>query len=98
MQEIQVVIFYAFNKKMLNELTIPEVRIFQEEVLEYIRMNNPNLLKLLREKRKLEADIEKGMVEVVEAYVKDLIGRRKKEVPDQLDEHTEDLKAQPAEA
>src|SRR6185312_684974 len=78
-QEIQVVIFYAFNKKMLNDLTIPEVKIFQEEILEYTRKHNPNLLKLLREKRKLEPEIEKGMVETVEAYVKDLVGRRKKE-------------------
>ena len=29
------------------------------------------------------------MVEVVDAYVKDLIGRRKKETPDQLDEYVE---------
>ncbi len=89
MQEIQVVIFYAFNKKMLNELTIPEVRIFQDEVLDYIRKNNPDLLKLLREKRKLEPDVEKGITETVDAYVKVLIGQRKKETPDVLDEYTE---------
>jgi len=93
MQEIQVMIFYAFNKKMLNELTIPEVRLFQDEILEYTRKNKPDLLKLLREKRKLETEIEKGMVEVVDAYVKDLIGRRKKETPDQLDEYTEESSA-----
>jgi F-type H+-transporting ATPase subunit alpha len=96
-QEIQVIIFYAFNKKMLNELTIPEVKIFQEEILEYTRKHNPNLLKLLREKRKLEAEIEKGMVEVIDGYVKDLIGRRKKEAPDQLDEYVEEKQEQPEE-
>ena len=89
MQEIQVVVFYAFNKKMLNELTIPEVKVFQEEVLDYIRKNNPDLLKLLREKRKLEPDVEKGITETAEAYVKFLISLRKKETPDVLDEYTE---------
>ena len=96
MQEIQVVIFYAFNKKMLNDLTIPEVRIFQDEILEYTQKNNMNLLKLLREKRKLEPDIEKGIVETAGAYIKELMGRRKKETPDQLDEYVE--QAQPSEA
>ena len=80
---------------MLNELTIPEVKVFQEEILEYTRKNYSSLLKLLREKRKLEADVEKGIVEAVDAYVKDLIGRRKKEAPDQLDEYVDDVKAQP---
>ncbi len=89
MQEIQVIIFYAFNKKMLNEVTIPEVKIFQEEILEYTRKNKPELLKMLREKRKLDPDIEKGMSEVVGAYIKSLIDRRKKETPDVLDEYTE---------
>ena len=95
LQEIQVMIFYAFNKKMLIDLTIPEVRTFQEELLEYTRKHNPNLLKLLREKRKLEPDIEKGIVEVVGVYVKELIGQRKKESPDRLDDYVEE---QPAEA
>jgi len=95
MQEIQVMIFYAFNKKMLIDLTIPEVKTFQEEILEYTRKNNTDLLKLLREKRKLEPDIEKGIVEVVGAYIKELMSHRRKESPDQLDEYVE---AQPAEA
>lgn len=94
MQEIQVIIFYAFNKKMLNELTIPEVRIFQEEILDYTRKHKADLLKLLREKRKLEPDIEKGITEIVDLYVKDLVGRRKKETPDELDEYAKEAKAE----
>ncbi len=97
MQEIQVIIFYAFNKKMMNDLTIPEVRIFQEEMLDYVRQKSPDLLKLLREKRKLEPDVEKGITDVVTAYVKELMGRRKKETPDQFDDYLE-TPAQPAKA
>jgi F-type H+-transporting ATPase subunit alpha len=89
MQEIQVVIFYAFNKKMLNELTIPEVTIFQDEILEYIRKHNSNLLTVLREKRKLDPDLEKNIIEAVDGYTKELIGRRKKETPDQYVDHVQ---------
>ncbi len=88
-QEIQVMIFYAFNKKMMNDLLIPEVKVFQDEMLEYTQKKNPDILKLIREKRKLEPDVEKGITEVVTAFVQDIIGRRKKEVPDQLDEYAQ---------
>jgi F-type H+-transporting ATPase subunit alpha len=86
-QEIQVIIFYAFNKRLLNELTIPEVRVFQEEILEYARKSNPDLLKIIREKRKLEPDVEKGITETASAFVKKIIGRRKKETTDQFDDY-----------
>ena len=66
-QEIQVIIFYAFNKKMMNDLTIPEVRVFQDELFDYARKKNPDLLKLIREKRKLEPDIEKGITDLVDS-------------------------------
>ncbi len=88
-QEAQVIIFYAFNKKMLNEVTIDEVRIFQEEIFEFCKKHNPDFLKLLREKRKLEPEIEKGITDIMTLYLKDLTGRRKKESPDQFDDYVE---------
>jgi F-type H+-transporting ATPase subunit alpha len=89
-QEIQVIIFYAFNKKMMNELTIPEVQIFQDELLDFALKKNPDLLKLIREKRKLEPEIEKGITELVAAFIQSIIGKRKTENPDEFDdyEHT----------
>jgi F-type H+-transporting ATPase subunit alpha len=89
MQEIQVIIFYAFNKKMLNDLTIPEVKVFQDEILDFTRKNKPDLLKMLREKRKLDPEIEKNITDVVLEYTKFLTGRRKKETPDILDEYAD---------
>jgi F-type H+-transporting ATPase subunit alpha len=96
-QEVQVIIFYAFNKKMMNELTIPEVRVFQEELLGYAGKNNPALLKLIREKRKLEPDVEKGMTELVTVYVQDILSRRVKETPDKFDDYV-DEKTEPVTA
>ncbi|MBI3602302.1 MAG: F0F1 ATP synthase subunit alpha [Candidatus Omnitrophica bacterium] len=95
-QEIQVMIFYAFTRKMLDELTIPEVRIFQDEILEYTCKNNPDLLTLLKEKRRLDPDIEKGISSVVGAYVQALMGQRKQQSLDQRDDEAAEL--QPAQA
>lgn len=100
-QESQVIIFYAFNKKILNELTIPEVRVFQDEIWDYATEKNQGLLKLLREKRKLDPEIEKGITELATAHVKDIMGRRKKESQEQVDEYlgtTEKAGAAPAKA
>ena len=48
---------------------------------------------MLREKRKLEPEIEKNITEVVGEYIKSLMGRRKKETPDVLDEYTDQPQA-----
>ena len=92
-QEVQVVIFFAFNKKMLNDLTIPEVKVFQDEALAFILKQSPDLYKLIREKRKLEPEVEKGIIAAVEPFVKDIIGRRKKETPDAFDDYVESVPA-----
>lgn len=96
-QEVQVMIFYAFNKKMMNDLTIPEVRTFQEELLVYARDKNPDLLKLIREKRKLEPEVEKGITELISMFTKDIISRREKPAVDKMDEYS-DEKPEPAAA
>ena len=89
-QEVQVIIFYAFNKKMMNELTIPEVRTFQDDLLPFALKKNPALLQLIREKRKLEPEIEKGITELVSVFIQSIIGKREAEKPDEFDdyEHT----------
>jgi F-type H+/Na+-transporting ATPase subunit alpha len=75
-QEIQVMIFYAFNKKLLNDLEIPEVKVFQDELKPYMDEHNPALLKLIREKKKLDPELEKGITDTVNLFVKDIIARR----------------------
>ena len=74
----------------MNDLTIPEVRTFQEELLDYTRRKNPDLLKLIREKRKLEPEIEKGMADLVGGYVQDIIGRRTGAATDQFDDYVDE--------
>jgi hypothetical protein len=74
---------------MMNELTIPEVRVFQDELFDYASKNSPSLLKLIREKRKLEPEVEKGITELVTAYIQDIVDRRTKNTPDKFDDYVD---------
>ena len=67
--EAQVMIFYAFNKKYLNDLTVLQVQAFQNEILEYARKQQPELVKKLRERKKLDDEIEKGIVDILKTYL-----------------------------
>lgn len=68
-QEVQVMIFYAFNRKMMNELTVEHVKSFQEKIFEYTKSNKPELLTLLRERKKLDPEIEKLLDEVIKGLI-----------------------------
>ena len=74
-QEMQVLIFYAFNKQHLNELSIDQVNTFQETCLEYVRKNKPEFMPLMRERRKLDPDIEKMLDEIIRPLVADILER-----------------------
>ena len=76
--EAQVLIFYAFNKKILHGFTIPEVNTFQGEILEFTRQLSPALLQTLRERKVLDAEIDKGLMEVLAEYKKVVEERRAK--------------------
>ena len=95
--EVQVIIFYGFNKKFLNELLLPEVKVFQNEIFEFTQKVNPNLIKILRERRKLDEEIEKGMKDILTEYIKELIGRRPKD-EEEKPAATEAKAAEPAPA
>ncbi len=77
--EAQVVIFYAFKKKILHEMTLLELNEFQMAIFEFTQKNNPNLIKILRERKKLDAEIEKAMDVILTAYLTELKAKRPKE-------------------
>ena len=63
-QEMQVLIFYAFNKKYLNELSIDQVNELQAMSLEYTLKHKPEFTTLLRERKKLDIQLE-GMLDTL---------------------------------
>jgi F-type H+-transporting ATPase subunit alpha len=85
--EGQVMIFYAFNKKLINDLTTIQVRTFQDEIMEYALKKDPEFVKKLRERKKIDEEIEKSLVEVLQGYIEDLKNRTavKKSLPEEDD-------------
>ena len=73
--EAQVMIFYAFNKKFMNDLTMQQVQTFQVEILEYATKAAPEFVKKLRERKKLEEEIEKNLVDVLKSYFEEIKNR-----------------------
>ena len=73
--EAQVMIFYAFNKKFMIDLTVPQVQAFQLEIFEYANKTAPEFVKKLRERKKLDEDIEKSLVDVLNSYLEELKSR-----------------------
>jgi F-type H+-transporting ATPase subunit alpha len=94
--EAQVLIFYAFNKKYMNDLTIPEVQNFQADILEHARKMNPDFLIKLRERRKLDEEIEKSIVEILTNYFDALKAKNQPAKKAEEDDYEQVLKAQTA--
>lgn len=78
----QVLIFFAVKKKILHEMTIPEVKKFQIEILDYAKGKNPELLKIIAERQDLDEEIENGMTAVLEEYAKEIAILRPKDDED----------------
>jgi len=74
--EALVLIFWAYNKKYLHRLTMPEIIKFQDEIYDYAEGKNPNLFKILSERKKKDEEIEKGVNEVLDAYVQEVEDNR----------------------
>jgi len=70
--EALVLILYAFHKKYLHRLEIEEVRKFQVAILPYAEKKDPEFLKLLRERRKKDEQIEKGLEAIISVYVEEV--------------------------
>jgi F-type H+-transporting ATPase subunit alpha len=78
--EALVLILYAYNKKLLHELTIEEVNIFQRDIYDRMKQRQPEFMKKLREKRSYDDDMKKIMDEEINAYIQDFIAKRPKEL------------------
>lgn len=76
--EALVMIFYAFQKKFLHRLTKEEIETFQNEAYSFAQKKDPEFLKNLRAKRKMDENIEKGLNTLVSGLVAELESRRAK--------------------
>lgn len=70
--EALVLIFYAFHKKYLHKLSVEQVEKFQLDILSYAQDKNPDFLVLLRERQKMDPEVEKGLNDILHDYIKNV--------------------------
>lgn len=75
--EALVMILYAYNKKHLHRLRIPdEVNAFQEKILKYAKEHHRDLLIKLRQRRKMDEEIETGLSDAVLGLIAEIENSR----------------------
>src|SRR3989338_7802579 len=77
--EAQVLIFYAYTKKFLHELTIPEVNVLQVKIFDFINARHPEAMVKLREKKDYDDEMAKAFDADIKVYVEEVIKARPKE-------------------
>lgn len=82
--EAQVVILYALKKKVLYELTIDEVKTFLAKIFDYVMKYNPDLVKLIGERKAMDDEIQKGLDEILDKYMKEVLSHRAAEEDDDV--------------
>lgn len=70
------IILYAFNQKVLHQMTTEEVNTFQGEILEYVRKKDEPLLKKMRELRDFDDDIKKKLDIYLKNYLDEVLAKR----------------------
>ena len=81
-----VLILYAFHKKFLHKLTIPQVNQLQDEIFDFAVKKKPDFIKMLREKRKKDDEVEVGLTEIIQAYITEVMGgSNDEEIEEELD-------------
>ena len=74
--EALVMIFYAFTQQYLHPLTTEEIDQFQNEIFEYAKDKDQEFLTILRDRKKMDDEIESKMKDVLESYIDQLVKTR----------------------
>ncbi|MCA9408317.1 MAG: F0F1 ATP synthase subunit alpha [Candidatus Omnitrophica bacterium] len=74
--ETLTIMLYGFKKRYLHKLEDNEIDEFQDNVYAFAKENFADFLKMLRERRKMDEEIEKGLNDVLTAYVEMAIAKR----------------------
>jgi len=59
--EKQVLIIWAANNGYLDDVAVPDVRAFEAELQRFVENSHPGLLQTLREKKNIDAEVEKDL-------------------------------------
>lgn len=89
--ETLVLILYAFKTKYLHKMNDPEIDIFQQKILGYVTDRNPEFLKILRERKKMDEEIEANLNDLLTQYVEETLAKRQNTEPEAEDEITSNI-------
>lgn len=59
--EQEIIVFYAFQRKILQAVSPPALRKFIDEFFDYLQEENPNLVTLIQQKKELTPEIKAGL-------------------------------------
>ena len=62
----------AFTKKVMHELTIDEVKIFQKNIFDFVNKRHPEVMVKLREKKDYDDEMAKIFDQDLKAYVDEI--------------------------
>ncbi len=68
--EEQIAVIFAGVNGYLDDLPVEAVSRFEQEYLEFLRSNKPDILNEIREKKEISKDLEKRMHEAVQEFKK----------------------------
>ncbi|MBA3583759.1 MAG: F0F1 ATP synthase subunit alpha, partial [Gemmatimonadetes bacterium] len=66
----QIAVIYAVTKGYLDDVPVEDVRAFENDFLEFLRSSRPEALGKIREQKELNEEVEKALVDAIEAFRK----------------------------
>ncbi|CAN5125761.1 F0F1 ATP synthase subunit alpha [soil metagenome] len=66
----QIAVIYAVTKGYLDDVPVEDVRAFENDFLEFLRNSRPEALGKIREQKELNEEVEKALVDAIEAFRK----------------------------
>ena len=79
--EEQVVVIWAGTTGQLDEITVGDIKSFEEQFLDYLRREKSGLLEAIRETKKFDDDTEAGVLEAINAFKEQFLAGGKEAVP-----------------
>ena len=66
--EEQVFIIWTVTKGHADDIAVEDLRRFEEEIVSFIKASHPSVLSSIRDKKKLDDEIEASLLEAVEDF------------------------------
>ena len=79
--EEQVIVIWAGTTGQLDEITVGDIKSFEEQFLDYLRREKSGLLEAIRETKKFDDDTEAGVLEAINAFKEQFLAGGKDSVP-----------------